>query len=141
MQKLDRNTISFGACAAVGVTQTILMKQYVDTYGPIPFIGDYLPYPWGNWSTFGNILIGGVAFGVSQFTGAVKNNDIRNFLGTYGLTTLVGGVLNGVFTNGAPAARRAGARRLVARAAPQVARAASVAPLTPTGISPATILA
>jgi len=141
MQKLDKNTISFGAGAAVGVTQTILFKEYVDTqFGPIPFVGDYLPYPWGNWSSLGNVLIGGIAFGVSQFTGAVKNTDLKNFLGTYGLTTLVGGVLNGVFPASAPVAR---ARRLVARApvARAAARTVSMAPITATGIPPATILA
>lgn len=139
--RLDKNTISFGAGAAVGVTQTILFKEYVDTqFGPIPIIGDYLPYPWGNWSSLGNILIGGIAFSVSQFTAAVKNSDLKNFLGTYGLTTLVGGILNGVF----PAAVPARARRLVARAAPvarAAARGASMAPITATGIPPATILA
>ena len=142
--RLERNVITFGAGASIGVAQTILFKEYVDpTFGPIPVISDYIPYPWGNWSTLGNILIGGVAFGVSQFTNVVKSGDLKNFLATYGLTTLVGGVMNGVFP--APALRaRAGARRLVARAPAAraaVARTTSMAPITATGVPPAQILA
>ena len=136
MQKLGRDTITFGAGAAVGVTQTILFKQYLDTYGPIPFIGGLLPYPWGNWSTLGNILIGGVVFGVSQFTSWVTNYDLKSFLGTYGITTLVGGILNGVFPGGTvPTARRA-----AARLAPAVRSARAVSPATPTGIPTGQIL-
>lgn len=142
--RIERNVITFGAGASVGVAQTILMKEYVDpNFGPIPWIGGMIPYPWGNWSTLGNILIGGVVFGVSQFTNVVKNSDLKNFLATYGLTTIVGGVMNGVFPG--PALRaRAGARRLVARA-PAVTQAvrstAAMAPITATGIPPAQILA
>lgn len=142
--RLERNVITFGAGASVGVAQTILFKGYIDpTFGPIPVISDYIPYPWGNWSTLGNILIGGVVFGVSQFTNVVKNGDLKNFFATYGLTTLVGGVMNGIFPTAVPVAR-AGARRLVARAPAAraaVARTAAMQPITQTGIPPTSILA
>ena len=142
--RLDRNIVTCGAGAGVGVIQTVLMKQYVDAYGPIPVVGTYIPAPWNRWSTLGNILIGGAVFGISQFTNVVKKDDVKDFLGVYGITAIVGGIMNGLFT---PVVARAGAGARVARApirlAPTVARSAQMAPsiLTQTGIPPAKILA
>ena len=71
--KLGKEKIALGAGAAIGVTQVIVMKEYVDkNYGPIPYLGGALPYPWGNWSTLGNIIIGGVALGITQATKLLK---------------------------------------------------------------------
>jgi hypothetical protein len=116
------------------------MKQYVDTYGPIPIIGTYIPAPWNRWSTLGNILIGGAVLGISQFTKVVKRGDIKDFLGVYGITALVGGIMNGLFV-----APIAGARmpRAPIRLAPTGlnARSAQVMPYTKTGVPPAKILA
>jgi len=93
VHKLDKATMVFGAGAAVGVSQTIIFREYL---GPIPGIGDYVPHPWGNWSSLGNIIIGSIAFGVSQFTNIVKNSDFKGFLMAYGMTTLIGGFMNGI---------------------------------------------
>jgi len=104
--KIDKSTMVFGAGAAVGVSQTVIFREYVDsTFGPIPGIGGYIPHPWGNWSSLGNIIIGGVAFGISQFTNLIKNRDFKGFLFTYGMTTLIGGFMNGILTTPALPAR------------------------------------
>ena len=99
MKYLDKETMAMGAGAGVGVIQTIIMKEYVDvTYGPIPGIGTSLG-EWGKWSTLGNILIGGVVFGISTFTGVIANKsyEFNKFLQMYGITALIGGIVNGIF--------------------------------------------
>lgn len=138
--KISRTIMTTGAGAGIGVIQTIVFKEYIDpNFGPIPGIGTVLPYPWGNWSTFGNILIGGVVFGLSQFTKVIKNKDLNNFLTIYGISVLIGGIMNGVFP-GAPAARAGARARAPVRLAPR-GRGATVAPLTQTGIPPVRVLA
>jgi len=133
--KVDKESLIMGAGASVGVIQTIVMKEYVDPqFGNIPYIGGMLPAPWGRWSTLGNIVIGGVFFGLSQFTRIIEDKSYaaNSFLKLYGITTLVGGIMNGIFPGTAAArlsAPRAGGIRLTGR---PVARAAST--LTPTGI-------
>jgi len=103
VHKPEKATMILGAGAAVGVSQTVIFREYL---GPIPVIGDYIPHPWGNWSSLGNIIIGGIAFGVSQFTDILKNHrDFKGFLLTYGMTTLIGGFMNGILAG--PAALRA----------------------------------
>jgi len=136
MVKFDKEFIATGAGCGIAVIQTVLTKEYIDPqFGPIPVIGDYLPYPWGNWSTFGNILIGGIAFGLSTFTGLVdRNYDVKKFLQVYGIGTLIGGLINGIFPTPALRARAAVAPRLVATAN-------RMTPLTPTGIPAAKVLA
>lgn len=91
--------IVVGAGASVGVAQTVIFRQYVDGFGNFPLIGDMLPHPWGKWSTFGNILIGGIAFGLTQFTDIIadKSHDLNQFLKIYGMSVLVGGLMNGIF--------------------------------------------
>lgn len=140
MRNLDRHTLIIGAGASVGVIQTVLFKQYIDpNYGKIPFLGDYIPAPWGYWSTGGNIIIGGILFAITSFTDLINNRspNANDFLQMYGLTTLVGGVMNGVFygaTLGARA-RVSGGLRL----APRNNRM-SMAPLTQTGIPAVQVL-
>lgn len=145
--RFSKEKMALGAGASVGIIQTILMKEYVDTqFGPIPFLGDYLPYPWGNWSSTGNIIIGGIIFAASQFTNVFKGkkkgeSNINRFLGMYGLTNLVGGIMNGIFPIAQappPAARMNAARRLAPRVAQQQR---SVAPLSQTGSPSTKILA
>ena len=99
MRPEDKQTVIIGAGASVGVIQTVAFKQYVDNYGNFPLIGDMMPYPWGKWSTLGNILIGGVLFSITQFTHIIanKNYDVNSFLKIYGMTTLIGGLMNGIF--------------------------------------------
>ena len=136
--KVDKESIIMGAGAGIGVIQTIVTKEYVDpTFGPIPYIGGMIPSPWNRWSTLGNMLIGGIVFAVSQFTNIIENKSCtaNSFLKMYGITTLIGGIMNGIFP-GPAAARMAAPRaaagiRLTGR---PVARAAVVAPFTPTGI-------
>ena len=134
LERETKETMIMGAGAGVGVIQTVLTKQYIDPqFGPIPYIGTMLPAPWGNWSTLGNIIIGGVFFGVGAFTDIIKNKSytLNNFLTIYGITTLVGGVMNGVFYGPA----------MGARARATLAPYARVAPDTPTGIPSVKILA
>lgn len=148
--KLDKDIMYYGAGAGVGVIQTVLMKEYVDkNFGKFPFIGNMLPGPWGYWSTFGNILIGGIAFGLSTFTSIIKdkNESVNNFLTTYGISTLIGGIMNGLFPVAMPAARAATPRRGL-RLAPRKMnynnyseKMATIAPPTPTGIPPVKVLA
>jgi len=138
---MSKGKMAIGAGAGVGIAQTFVFREYVDAQlGPIPGISDVLPYPWGNWSSTGNILIGGIVFGVSQFTKLFKGN-VKSFASMYGFATIIGGVMNGIFPP-VPAAR-ARARAPVARRA--MARAAApyraVAPATPTGIPATKILA
>lgn len=92
--RMDKDVIVNGAGCGVGVVQTILTQQYL---GGIPGIESVIPYPWNQWGTLGNIIIGGFAFGFSQFTNIIKNYKIKNFLTYYGLVTLIGGLMNGIF--------------------------------------------
>jgi len=93
--KPDKKSLVVSAGAGLGVIQTIYTKEL----GLFPVIGDYLPPPWGKWSTIGNILIGGIVFGLTTFTNILNksHNYINTALQVYGLTTLVGGLANGVF--------------------------------------------
>jgi len=110
---IAKPTIVVGAGAGIGVAQTVAFKQYLDPmYGNVPGIGDMLPDPWGKISVLGNILIGGIAFGISQFTTLVsrKNVDFNQFLKMYGLTTLIGGFANGAMYYSAYGASLPGGR-------------------------------
>ena len=133
--KLSKDVISFGSGAAVGVVASSLIKQY-DV--PIPFISDYIPYPWGNASTFGQLVAGLGLFGVAQFTKLIKNSQIKNFVTTFGVVLATTGAMNGIL----PAAL--GMRRAAARAPVRLASRVTnnrMAPLTATGIPPARVLA
>ncbi|GAI26687.1 unnamed protein product, partial [marine sediment metagenome] len=48
------------------------------------------------WNTFGNIILGGVALGITQFTDLIKNTDTKTAVLSYGFTTLIGGLMNGI---------------------------------------------
>lgn len=113
-----------GVGAGVGLVQAYLTRDVLDAmWGPIPYIGDYLGV-WGTYSTFGNIAIGAVAFGLSTFTNVVKNDTARAFLQGYGFTTLLGGIFNGIFPNLQLKARLGGKFRA---GAPAIARMAPAA--------------
>lgn len=108
MQKIDRDTMAMGSGAGIGVIQVILFKEYADTnWGLFPGIGQYLPVPWGNWSTLGNIIFGGITFGLSTFTSIISNKspEANKFFQSYGIVTLVGGIMNGLFPRTAMRAR------------------------------------
>jgi len=138
--KLSKQKMSLGAGAGVGIAQTFVFRAYVDAqFGQIPFLKDYLPHPWANWSSTGNIIIGGIVFGLSQFTKVFKGN-IKTFTGMYGFATIVGGIMNGLFPvlPAMTARARMAPRRAVARAA---APYRAMAPVTPTGIPATKILA
>lgn len=94
-----KNEMVLATGAGVGMIQAYLTRDVLDAmWGPIPYISDYLG-TWGTYSTFGNIAIGAVTFGLSTFTKIIKNKSTNSFLQGYGLTTLLGGVFNGVFPN------------------------------------------
>jgi len=136
----DKETLMLGAGAGIGVIQTVAFKQYLDPmYGNVPYIGDMLPDPWGKISVLGNILIGGIAFGLTQFTSVVesKNYDLNQFLKIYGITTLIGGIMNGAMYGSSVSARSAGYRL----ARPIMATTSMAGNLTPTGVPSAKILA
>lgn len=100
MKFIDKETMAMGAGAGIGVIQVVVFKEYADAnWGLFPVVGEYLPIGWGNWSSFGNILIGGIAFGISTFTNLIseRNEEINKFLQAYGITTLIGGIMNGIF--------------------------------------------
>ena len=79
--------------AGVGLVQTLVTKQYDQV---LPFIGDYLPAPWNMLSSTGNILIGGFLFALSNWTMIIPSGPVRDFLNMYSITTLVGGLMNGL---------------------------------------------
>ena len=146
----SKEFLAMGGGAAVGMIQVQVMEKYVDiNYGTVPFIGDYLPAPWNKWSTIGNIIFGGVALGIAKFGKFGKKKNVRWFLGTYGVTTLIGGAVGGILTPAPPVARaRAMARTVQPIVAPRgpVARPPLQAPVpmggpTPTGISGSVIVA
>jgi len=144
--KLSNEFMAMGGGAAVGTAQVIIFEKYIDpNYGTIPFIGDYVPAPWNKWSTLGNIIIGGAALAIAKFTKFGGRKNIRYFLGTYGISTLVGGAIEGILTPGIP-----GRARAMATAARAVAPVRTFngprAPvptggLTPTGISGQVVVA
>jgi hypothetical protein len=94
-----KNEMVMATGAGVGMVQAYLTRDVLDAmWGPIPYISDYLG-TWGTYSTFGNIAIGAVTLGLSTFTKVIKNKTAETFLQGYGLTTLLGGIFNGVFPN------------------------------------------
>lgn len=98
-RQFSKEAAIMGTGAGVGLVQAYLTRDVLDSmFGPIPYIGDVLGV-WGTYSTFGNILIGLVTFGISGFTGLIKNKNIQVFLQGYGFTTLLGGLFNGIFPN------------------------------------------
>lgn len=90
MIALDKAFLIPGVGASVGTIQTILTRQY-----------DYVIVPtwmgWGNLSSLGNIIIGGVVFGIPLLTNRL-NYSLKSFLQVYGLTTLIGGIMNGLLS-------------------------------------------
>lgn len=127
------------AGAGVGVVQTVTFKKFDAQWGAFPIIGQYLPQPWSRWSTIGNILFGGIAFGISRFTGLLSRHDyIRSFLQIYGITALIGGIANGVLVGLVPPPPGGG---LVRRVVTRQPTGAAVAPQTPTGIPQTKVLA
>lgn len=92
-----------GAGAAIGAIQSYALREYFNY--PIPVISDYIGN-WGTTATLGNILIGGVAFSIAQFTKIFKGN-IKNLIKIYGLVAVAGGIINGALpvTLGAPTRR------------------------------------
>ena len=87
--------------AAAGIAQTFVTKNNIDAIAPpIPYVSNTLG-AWGQYSTFANIVIGGIATGLSATNKVIKQDSARNFLIGYGVTTLLGGILNGVYASGA----------------------------------------
>jgi len=129
MRLIDKETMAMGAGCGIGVIQVVVFKEYADlNWGLFPVIGQYIPAPWNRWSTFGNILIGGIAFGISTFTNLIsgRSEEINKFLQAYGITTLIGGIMNGIFP-----------RTVMAAAALPIAKVE----LVPTGIPVTKVLA
>ena len=95
MKNLDNKALVVSAGAGIGVIQTIWSKEW----GLFPVIGEYFGPVWGKWSTIGNILIGGIVFGVTTFTNvlAKKHKFVNTALQVYGITAVIGGFANGVF--------------------------------------------
>lgn len=134
---INKEIMITGAGAGVGVIWTVLSKSYIDkNFGMIPYLGSALPAPWGYWSTGGSIMIGGVILALSYFTNFFKHWALKGFLHYFGITTLIGGIANGIFYNSAPAARAGG---LKLRTVPRTA--GPVSQMTPTGIPAAKVLA
>ena len=103
--QIGKKEAIMGTGAGIGLVQTYLTRDVLDAmWGPIPVIGDYLG-AWGSYSTFGNIAIGLVTFGLSAFTGVVKNDTARTFLQGYGFVCLLGGIFNGIFPSAQMSAR------------------------------------
>lgn len=102
--RIDKTLMVNGAGATVGLVQTVFTKEYLTG---IPYIDTIIPYPWNQWNSLGNILIGGTAFILSQFTNLIRNNNLNAFLSMYGITALIGGIMNGLFPI-APAASAGG---------------------------------
>jgi len=142
---LDKEAMIMSAGAGVGVVQVVTFKEYIDpTYGPFPGITGIIPAPWDRWSTFGNILIGGIVFAITSFTPWIANANYaaNKFLQAYSVTALIGGVANGIFPGTLGARARARAPALRARATGAVnRRAAIIGNLTPTGIPMNKVLA
>lgn len=137
---LDKETGAMAAGAGIGVIQVVTFKEYIDpTYGTIPYVDTIIPAPWNRWSTFGNIVIGGVVFAISSFTSWISNKSYiaNKFLQIYGITTLIGGITNGIFP-GTTAAARATTLRARATTARAISRQVQT---TPTGIPMNKILA
>lgn len=85
--------VAIGAGVTVGAVQSYILREYIDF--PIPVVSDYLG-SWGMMSSLGNILIGGIAFGIAQFTEIIKKDVLKNLVKVYGLTNIAGGIVNGV---------------------------------------------
>ena len=81
--------IEVGLGAGIGTIQVLLTKYYDRPLIP------QIPQPWGNLSTLGNIIAGGVTLGLS-FTGKLdRYPKVKDFLIPYGFSALFGGILSG----------------------------------------------
>lgn len=73
--------VSIGAGVAFGSVQLAVTRYYITNPA---------------WNTFGNIVLGGVALAITQFTDLIKGADTKTAVITYGFTTLIGGLMNGI---------------------------------------------
>lgn len=100
----DKDVMITSSGAGCGIVQAIFFKEYGDTnFGTVPFIDTILPSPWNRYSTFLNILLGGISLGIGIFTNI--NSNVKNFLVGYGTVSLIGGITYGIFPGVTPPAR------------------------------------
>jgi len=92
--------VAIGTGVGIGAIQSFVTREYADFV--IPFISDYLPINWAMMSSLGNIIIGGIATGLS-FTRLLKDDNLKTLLKIYGLTTVAGGAINGFMPKTIPA--------------------------------------
>lgn len=88
-----------GAGGAGAVTQLVAVKQLVDNTSSIKPLGNFsTPYAKGlnEWSTLASLIGGAVATGyvIYQMEKGESLSDISIAIGTYGITSLTGGVVN-----------------------------------------------
>lgn len=88
--KVNKN-VAIGAGVGCGMVQTFLLGEYLNWYVP------ELPGAWGSPAAIGNIAIGALALGLVKFTKVIKKSNLKTFVWVYGLTSVFGGLLNGLF--------------------------------------------
>jgi len=87
--KLSNTNIAIGSGIGVGMAQTFLLGEYMDWDWP------QIPGGWGTPAVIGNIVIGSCAALIWKYSKIKK--PLKTFLGAYGITTIIGGVMNGIF--------------------------------------------
>ena len=96
MKYVNKDNLIVATGAGVGTLSSIMMRQWADVnYGTIPGISGIIPAPWDRYSTLGNIIIGGLTFGIGTFAGLSSN--ISGFLQGIGIVSLIAGLTFGVF--------------------------------------------
>lgn len=73
--------VSIGAGVAFGSVQLAVTRYYITD---------------PKWNTFGNIILGGIALGITQLTNLIKDKSTKTVAMTYGFTALIGGLMNGI---------------------------------------------
>jgi len=127
-----------GLGAAVGAIEAPLIRKFF----PGTFMPETIPAPWSNNDVFWPMVLGAAGLGATFF---VKKQMVRSLLIGFGTVSLITGILRGAMPEyGFLPTARANGLRLTPRASAArrvVSGAAGMAPLTPTGIPQATILA
>jgi len=135
--KISKEMWSLALGPSVGVIVPVVLKQYVEPSqgAQIPGVNSVIPAPWCNWSVFIPIVTGAVFFALPFVVKSKKmSTPVKYFLGTSGVTMLVSGVCNGIFTPVAPPARARAAMRTMSTAPVVRTAGAPAQGFTPTGM-------
>jgi len=124
-----------------GIGVGVIQNQISNQWGYFPVLGGWLPSPWNGWSSIGGIITGGVAFWLAQYAKFLKGKqhlELKIFLYYYGITTILGGIVNGITAAGQSMALTTRTSRNLRTARPRTSSCSSCNTSGVLGVSPMT---